>query len=610
MYSSHAEEISKKIYESQHILNYLFLVDKVDEKNLSDYKEKSKLNMKQLMDDIFEDIDNKLCEAGYWPYNFFMCVTKELEPPRSVSDISFLDMEGEFWDFIFKQEAIISSYSKIRKMIAECYPKTTHSFNMYRCPYYETQETTPKPQPFGLLYLTKESKNFFHDKETSKFIRTYPKGYLSEEDANKAATSGDIKLSFPDEYDINNDADDIFFDDRKALEKNIYSAGGNTSRQTPDAYNDLSDLVNFNALNSLTGADATADSLHQLNTLELYNYIIGYHAQPKNNEEDQGFYANLNHIAHLHKQSKQLNYETHYRYYEFVTSELPLENVYPKSTSKYKNKKHFENADILHCRNQHEQITSISAADCLFQNIDKSKYKEYLTDRIGTLSLCFNLPNSFSRQYIIQMAFDCLKRDLYKNIVFDENPQNVRAYKLEGKRCIDEREKVDEWISRYKNMMNLLHTLYFPAYDNYFFATLWSCFNKKYSDPLDCMTAIYEELSSFLNDSNTLNSILSISTVYDKKDGSNSMEEFVAENLIQPFNYPFPIKKDASGKTKKGKPRFDFTLYNKCIESAKYSSNKNSNPPDILNLEYLKKLDKFILKEIRAKLRNAARTFI
>ncbi|MDO4487049.1 MAG: hypothetical protein Q4C46_10750 [Bacillota bacterium] len=126
----------------------------------------------------------------------------------------------------------------------------------------------------NLLYLTKESKNFFHDKETSKFIRTYPKSYLSEENANKAATSRDIKQSFPDEYDINNDADDILPDYGKTLEKSIYSAGGNTRNKTHNAYKKLYGLVNFNVLNSLTGAVATFESLHHLNTLELYNYII------------------------------------------------------------------------------------------------------------------------------------------------------------------------------------------------------------------------------------------------------------------------------------------------------------------------------------------------
>lgn len=175
-------------------------------------------------------------------------------------------------------------------------------------------------------------------------------------------------------------------------------------------------------------------------------------------------------------------------------------------------------ADKLYLYNMIERVFNIDAIDCLYQNILKTDQRTnrryYLANYLSAFSSIFTLPNSFSRNFIIQMAFDSIENPTENNKhtggetnffirtkkELDGGGQDV-AIRGHGESYFD----IKEWIEQFNQMAQYLSDFAFPMYETAFMLVLSNYSRSKRTSV--SLSDLYSMLSDYLNDENIYNMI-------------------------------------------------------------------------------------------------------
>ena len=172
------------------------------------------------------------------------------------------------------------------------------------------------------------------------------------------------------------------------------------------------------------------------------------------------------------------------------------------------------NADKLYYRYKLEQTFHFDFIYCLTQNIVKLNNNFNLAfseDFIEFAASSINLPNTFSRHLLIQMAFECCtdyhhfkSSFLYKQLT---KPDAIMDYDRRTSKKTDPFETFGQWKTCYINFINYMATLVFPIYESYFFVSFHDHFSRPEKSVGENILYLYETLSNYLSRDDIFNSI-------------------------------------------------------------------------------------------------------
>lgn len=177
---------------------------------------------------------------------------------------------------------------------------------------------------------------------------------------------------------------------------------------------------------------------------------------------------------------------------------------------------HFNGSDKLYLLYQLEKLFSLDTIDCLAQNIAQvqaqANYDLSGQGDINFLSSCLFLPNVLTRQYIIQMAFDCLTSEIpfNQNInLFDEylQPDNSGMRFLPNAKNITHgTQYLKKWLTLYSRSMRYLSCFVFPVFEGYFLSCLIDMYKSIHpnDNSAELILKLYTSLSKYIDTSDFL----------------------------------------------------------------------------------------------------------
>lgn len=164
--------------------------------------------------------------------------------------------------------------------------------------------------------------------------------------------------------------------------------------------------------------------------------------------------------------------------------------------------------DILYSQYKLEQVFNFNLVYCLTKNIrsfDK-RFEQRMHDDstfIDTVSSVVNLPNTFSRPFLIQMAFDCCADDLHLDSSFLVTRVNssdmVMSVDKRSHKMTDTHNLLRQWRDCYNNFVNYMAELVFPVYESYFFVMMYDMFSDSESSPAQTILNLYTTLGDYLS---------------------------------------------------------------------------------------------------------------
>ncbi len=268
-----------------------------------------------------------------------------------------------------------------------------------------------------------------------------------------------------------------------------------------------------------------------------------------------------------------------------------MDKLYNKTSS-------FSWSDKLYLAYQIEELFNFNMIDCLFQNIILAGANNNLDltsqSDIEVLSSCLYFPNMFSRQYLVQMAFDFLSYDCDQTDTFyhwysDFN--TLASFKSSATDIIDKSEKLSNWMALYKKFVRYLTSFVFPIYENYFFISLYTDCKTVYTglSEAELLMKLYLKLSEYLNSK----------TIFD--DFMNSDKKLITYADNKAFNEGCIIKPNFNVEMSSEQ----FHIYRRCLLAANnLASTKKDN--FFISLDYLNTLTDKPRKHILAYYINAA----
>lgn len=255
-------------------------------------------------------------------------------------------------------------------------------------------------------------------------------------------------------------------------------------------------------------------------------------------------------------------------------------------------------SDRIYLAHQLEELFNFNMIDCLFQNIVRAGVNNNidLTSQaeIAVLSSCLYFPNMFSRQYLVQMAFDFLSYDCDQADTFYNwysNFNTLVSFKSSATDIIDKPEKLSNWIVLYKKFVRYLTSFVFPIYENYFFISLYKDCKTVYTgqSEAELLVTLYLKLSEYLNSETIFNEFLCSDVKLITYAGNKSFDEGC---IIKP-NFNVNIS-----------PEY-VRIYRRCLLAANnIASTKKDN--FFISLDYLNTLTDKPRKHILAYYINAA----
>ncbi|MGN0711702.1 MAG: hypothetical protein ACI4LO_08065 [Anaerovoracaceae bacterium] len=524
----HKDVTNKKIFgiisENKSLLKYTFLLDTPILKVSS---LRGSINKEEFVEKCFEQTNEICLYSGIQPSLPYF--NKAETAQRTKDDFSSFDKHNEFWHFIFKQHAIISAYEKTRKIISSLNEATIAALNLRNLKYRNLGNNINSKQTFGMNYLLYKNINnnmkpFATFTDTCDFI-------ISEDD-----------------NDNNNDTYKIAHlnttQTAKTLYDNISKANVKALCDTFSPYNDFHDLTS-------------------LNNLEFFNCTVGNKGtQPT---------RKLGNIYNKKTKFNKTTYDGYRASYDLIQDRLNMTLVSPlNSTDRQYN---FTLADKIHAKQLIEEVFCFDIIDCLYQNIEACDDKDFLIQYLPLVSMCYNLPNTYSRHYILQMAIDNIKY----NYMNDTNPDGRLVIRMTE--FSDDTNKTLQkliWLDKYTRMIKSLCKITLPVYESHFFNTMWESLLAKTKDPYSTLKEMFNILSTYLNNKINAKKLLSLDeniTVF-CPDLSNSITAFSRNNCA------------------------DYSLYENCIdEFLKYA--KTSTPSLFLNPKDVTSLNKDTGKIIR-----------
>lgn len=525
-----------QLYETKNILKYLFQIDFSLEKDNITYDASD--SVRNWIDLIFKNtissINLKHFGTGY--KGIFMSATEQKTNTTS-NNLFLLDFSYNFWFFCFKQNCILKAYHRIRKLISLCQNATSYSVS-------------------GLTF----------NNDFNKFRKTYGLNFCWDNDINLSRSDTEFKVE-----PSNN------------LITSRCKESGLITRKANRLFADLS-LYNTEIISLYNKKIADSKELIQYNNLEFLQ-LLGGRKLPddksktkSSTDKPNAKYVNFHNIfkSVTLEHFKQNDYEKYIMDYMTLYNDLKIPIIWGNESTSNSKYCCLSLADKIYCLYLIESIFSISIIDCFYQNwISKENLLlAYSTEILSSLQ---QLPNVFSRHYILQMAFSCQTQryNTAFSYFFDVQPSILGTVKIEA----DYTSTI--WMQKYINMTNILSKLLFPIFDNTFFILLWDSMKLNYSDEKKCIFTLYTKLSEYLNDTENIKSLFSITDLIPSIQKKYGFKNITSNNIIEPFNYNFYD--------------VDLSRYHDFIKT---SISPREETPDLISLEYLKNIVPYCLDDI------------
>lgn len=296
-------------------------------------------------------------------------------PPLCQSSNGYAALEGSniFWYFIIRQNSILSAYDKLRRYVSGVTPLNTGAdFLNFLLPFGADFTKEKNNERYGLYFL------------------------LTHENATKTPLAT---------LDKNGFIHSLHFAKETSKQKNYYRSRNSRLTHTASAlYEILTEHFNLSLAKIPRETSDQKHPLLQLHTLELYQCLAGRKEGKKN--------INFNTIFEVHKDPDLFNTVKHEKYiqeFQHFRDSLPLPFIETNEMVHRAPGINFELVDQIYCRYLTEKLLGLELTDCLYTNIIQHPKKDYLIGIIDFISVCFTLPNPFSRQLILQTALDNLR---------------------------------------------------------------------------------------------------------------------------------------------------------------------------------------------------------
>jgi len=551
-------EFAKKLRESENVLQYTLQLpfDKIKTPKFTDYPSAESLS------DFFETLGESIYKECSYLFNqnnpnVFGSKT------ANVDDLSILSTKNAFWEHIFMQDMILSSFDKLRKLIGGNIPLTSYYFT--KLFNYTNDGSTPlNTKIYGLDYLTGAT-----DKEHLN-IDTNENSIILKESLSAICSTTDLS---PNGSNIEKNLKKKF---EILKEFSLNSLILNLHDEKPIATNNKGCLLNLNIM----------EFFQLILSRRKIKEIQDFNTCPDKIKEIQGF--NICPIINIHKENKKFQFSHYNNYIQCVIYLLSQCKI--ESLDKYIACEMIEPiaehnlslSDKIYLRYQIEKIFAPIMIDSMYQNIANTIHTHNaLNDQatINRLSSCFSLPNVFTRHYIFQMAVDTLTKhsdegfgDSYFFQKYIEVPTAAMTRVYNSVDPFRPHNALSIWLERYENFVKYLSHMLMPVYENLYFIKLWHSIRSTYPEKneAECIVALYKLLRQYLNNEDCVQKLLSTEETFLEKE-ENKEKKDKKNNLMPSF---FLHKKKNT------------SLYHQCILSQNITS-KQEAIPEFLSLKYL-----------------------
>lgn len=481
------------------------------------------------------------------------------------TDYAMLEFDTGFWNFVFRQDVILSAYDKVRKLLARRNPLSSTEFSKLLAPYYITEKNGKTANKFdvsircGLWYLINK--------------------YTISDSGNKflSLKNGDLSIQHPrtsKKEDTFNPYSDSYF----------ISYASNKTDKVREIYNSVSNFTYLKDFSCFGDEDAEHFSIMQYNSLELFSHLDGswkiMNADNTISKTGGGRSIKALTAAHSSNIFGRNQYVNYIKCYKEMLSDLPLSTIsdFSKTSQRY------ELADQVYCRYQLEKLFSGEIIDCIYHNIDRSPYKNELTADMSLIGMCSLLPNVFTRHLILQMGFDS-RAHVMREI--REKDSSV-AYRMQE---LETGQVSEEWRKRFRSSMSLLSKFIFPIYENYFFITLWKSIRATTGTDDECLSKLFCILSEYLNDPNEVEELITIPSYFREIDDT---ARATSQYLSYKYDEDKLIKPVFTSKIN------DYALYHECILSVNNQRTSENYIPAFINRNYLERISPGIIRNIQS----------
>lgn len=480
-------------------------------------------------------------------------------------DFSTLFAKPDFWEYIYKQEAVLSAYETVRKMLAEKNLLNITDFSKITLPHGEYVADDTNNENFGLCYLLGIGKKEGHIPiaEFDDFLelhldlpnnlcltkeegldyhkRTNLKAPLQKILYDRAMDLVYKEYDFIDEDTAFQEIDEMLRnpdikDLRKLLlEYYVTLDSNNTGHKITRLHNTISSVCNPDMLSFDKTCVAGKAVLGQLNTLEFFQYA----SKSRGNSGITNLIRPQLTNCDKYNQNK---YNTLVNDYQNLVAELHLPGLYKESyeADKAYNRCKLELADKVYLRYQLEKMLSVELIDVVTKYVYDSEYYDFFKEQTGLISQCCLLPNVFGRQALMQVMLDNLGYQHLNLEDFGDSPLNsigMRVSKTELNHFdYSSYENILHWKQDFTNTINVLRNFIFPIQNSYFFVTLWDSLSTDYPDKDDRLKTMFLLLSTYLNSEKDVKELLSFEQYIDKTSSSYThLDKYNKEHVTIPF---------------------------------------------------------------------------
>lgn len=542
------EVLLSRIQEASSIMQYSFLLPKISivlGQNEAGFSE----SVEQIATAVYQN-----CSYFLNDYNYNVFGYKEFDCP----DLSLLSMHSDFWNHIFKQDMILSTFDKLRKIIAESCP-----INNYQMTRYSN------------LTNYDDEYDFVH----------HGFDYLSGEGTSTNENHITLQLSEnKNSLNIMSNRKEIYVNSKSSSDEELSSPTAshapNSKRRIINLHNKLNEAhLSLEPFFLQPHISAETSSLYKVSLLEFYQYTVYYKGFKDKTRDASSILPILNaHNSINFSIQEYNNYKNSmYRLLSNISLDIIDGNLQPdKKPITHK----LLLSDKIYLRYQIEKLFSPILIDCMYQNTVNTKGKKHtLTEHLSTIATCSLLPNVFTRHYILQMCLDTIYkhfnydfRDSYFFTRFKESPRAFATYS--NNEAMSSYIKLQVLMDRYYEFMNYLGRFIFPVIENYFFCTLWGNYSSSFPDetPAQIALNIYFRLRKYLNNPKIVHELFKTEDII--LSSKTEKPKLKSSHIIKPN---FSIDKET-------KP--DTLLYHNCIMACSPEPNEPLIP-DFISLNYL-----------------------
>lgn len=193
---------------------------------------------------------------------------------------------------------------------------------------------------------------------------------------------------------------------------------------------------------------------------------------------------------------------------KFMESVLLIQKEPIKLTDNER-EQHMTPVDILYYKYKLEQSFPFDLIYCITKNImvyDKRLNQRMCDDStlIDVITSSINFPNTFSRPFLIQMAFDSCSDflQLDSSLLTEriQSPDKIVYINKRPSLRTDSHVFLNQWRYCYDNFINYMAELVFPVYESYFFVMMYDVFSNPEKLVAENILDMYSELGDYLSE--------------------------------------------------------------------------------------------------------------